>query len=79
MGSTTNLGPRGMDNLIHDNKGTSTTCNDGATIMKLFDIVHHATDIAKSQDAKVCSLLDHRCLVPYFSCFHSTKLSRINS
>jgi T-complex protein 1 subunit eta len=35
------LGPRGMDKLIHTgNKATIT--NDGATIIKLLDIVHPA-------------------------------------
>jgi len=68
-----------MDKFIHDDKGTSMISNDGATIMKLLDIVHPIVDIAKSQDAEVCSLLDHHCLVPYFSCFHSINLSCINS
>ena len=53
----TTLGPRGMDKLIHDDKGNTTISNDGATIMKLLDIVHPAAkillDIAKSQDAEV--------------------------
>ncbi|KAL6995389.1 T-complex protein 1 subunit eta [Sarracenia purpurea var. burkii] len=53
----TTLGPRGMDKLIHDEKGNTTISNDGATIMKLLDIVHPAAkilvDIAKSQDAEV--------------------------
>eukprot|EP00271_Cylindrocystis_brebissonii_P009210 TRINITY_DN23899_c0_g1_i1.p1 TRINITY_DN23899_c0_g1~~TRINITY_DN23899_c0_g1_i1.p1 ORF type:complete len:567 (+),score=140.01 TRINITY_DN23899_c0_g1_i1:352-2052(+) len=54
----TTLGPRGMDKLIHDkDRGTTTISNDGATIMKLLDIVHPAAktlvDIAKSQDAEV--------------------------
>jgi hypothetical protein len=79
----TTLGPRGMDKLIHDDKGTTTISNDGATIMKLLDIVHPAAkilvDIAKSQDAEVCSLLDHGCLMLYFSCFHSTNTSCISS
>ncbi|KAI5054763.1 hypothetical protein GOP47_0029908 [Adiantum capillus-veneris] len=52
----TTLGPRGMDKLIHDDKST-TISNDGATIMKLLDIVHPAAkvlvDIAKSQDSEV--------------------------
>uniref|UniRef100_A0A453NDU9 T-complex protein 1 subunit eta n=1 Tax=Aegilops tauschii subsp. strangulata TaxID=200361 RepID=A0A453NDU9_AEGTS len=52
----TTLGPRGMDKLIHDDKGT-TISNDGATIMRLLDIVHPAAkilvDIAKSQDSEV--------------------------
>nr|GLL31577.1 T-complex protein 1 subunit eta-like [Ipomoea trifida] len=53
----TMLGPRGMDKLIHDDKGNTTISNDGATIMKLLDIVHPASkilvDIAKSQDSEV--------------------------
>ncbi|XP_059612883.1 T-complex protein 1 subunit eta [Phlebotomus argentipes] len=52
----TTLGPRGMDKLIV-NGGKATISNDGATIMKLLDIVHPAArtlvDIAKSQDAEV--------------------------
>ncbi len=52
----TTLGPRGMDKLIvNSNNGKATISNDGATIMKLLDIVHPAAktlvDIAKSQDA----------------------------
>lgn len=53
----TTLGPRGMDKLIVGQNGKSTISNDGATIMKLLDIVHPAAktlvDIAKSQDAEV--------------------------
>ncbi len=53
----TTLGPRGMDKLIVDAKGKATVSNDGATIMKLLDVVHPAAktlvDIAKSQDAEV--------------------------
>lgn len=53
----TTLGPRGMDKLIVDSKGKATISNDGATIMKLLEIVHPAAktlvDIAKSQDAEV--------------------------
>ena len=53
----TTLGPRGMDKLIHDDKGGVTISNDGATIMRLLDIVHPAAkilvDIAKSQDSEV--------------------------
>eukprot|EP00879_Flechtneria_rotunda_P013103 GHRR01013686.1.p1 GENE.GHRR01013686.1~~GHRR01013686.1.p1 ORF type:complete len:100 (+),score=34.80 GHRR01013686.1:151-450(+) len=55
----TTLGPRGMDKLIHDDKGHVTISNDGATIMKLLDVVHPAAktlvDISLSQDAEVCS------------------------
>lgn len=53
----TTLGPRGMDKLIVSKNGKATISNDGATIMKLLDIVHPAAktlvDIAKSQDAEV--------------------------
>ena len=52
----TTLGPRGMDKLIHDERGV-TISNDGATIMKKLDIVHPAAktlvDISLSQDAEV--------------------------
>ena len=53
----TTLGPRGMDKLIVDNRQNATISNDGATIMKLLDVVHPSArvlvDIAKSQDAEV--------------------------
>lgn len=54
----TTLGPRGMDKLIYSGgSGKATISNDGATIMKLLDIVHPAAqtlvDIAKSQDEEV--------------------------
>lgn len=53
----TTLGPRGMDKLIVDQNGKSTISNDGATILKLLDIIHPAAktlvDIAKSQDVEV--------------------------
>ncbi len=52
----TTLGPRGMDKLIF-NAGKSNISNDGATIMKLLEIVHPAAqtlvEIAKSQDEEV--------------------------
>lgn len=51
------LGPRGQDKLIVDGNGNVTISNDGATIMKLLDIVQPAAktlvDIARSQDAEV--------------------------
>lgn len=54
---STTLGPLGADKLIVDEKGQTVITNDGATIMKLLDIVHPATkilvDIARSQDAEV--------------------------
>lgn len=53
----TTLGPRGMDKLIVDGKGVATISNDGATILKLLDIVHPAAralvDVARAQDAEV--------------------------
>lgn len=46
-----------MDKLIVDGNGKATISNDGATILKLLDIVHPAAktlvDIARSQDAEV--------------------------
>lgn len=52
----TTLGPRGMDKLIYQGNKV-TISNDGATIIKLLDIVHPAaktlTDIAKAQDNEV--------------------------
>lgn len=53
----TTLGPRGMDKLVIDSKGSVTISNDGATIMKLLDVIHPAAktlvDIARAQDAEV--------------------------
>ncbi|CAM9369709.1 unnamed protein product [Ectocarpus fasciculatus] len=52
----TTLGPRGMDKLVYTN-GRTTISNDGATIMKLLDIIHPAAktlvDISMAQDAEV--------------------------
>ncbi|KAI9444906.1 chaperonin Cpn60/TCP-1 family [Lactarius indigo] len=51
------LGPRGMDKLIVNDRGDAQITNDGATILKLLDIVHPAArtlvDIARAQDAEV--------------------------
>lgn len=51
------LGPRGMDKLIINQRGDAQITNDGATILKLLDIVHPAArtlvDIARAQDAEV--------------------------
>ncbi|VDP21787.1 unnamed protein product [Echinostoma caproni] len=51
------LGPRGMDKMIIDDRGKATISNDGATILKLLDVVHPAAktlvDIARAQDAEV--------------------------
>ena len=53
----TTLGPRGMDKLIVDARGEATISNDGATILKLLDVVHPAArvlvDAARAQDAEV--------------------------
>ena len=58
----TTLGPRGMDKLMYNtghgsSTGGVTISNDGATIMKMLDIVHPAAktlvDISLSQDAEV--------------------------
>jgi len=53
----TTLGPRGMDKMMVNSRGSVTISNDGATIMKELDVVHPAArtlvDIAKSQDAEV--------------------------
>jgi T-complex protein 1 subunit eta len=62
----TTLGPRGMDKLFHDDKGTTTISNDGATIIKLLSIRHLVAkilvDIAKYQVVEVhYFLLDHGC------------------
>jgi len=52
----TTLGPRGMDKLIEGN-GEATITNDGATVMKLLQVIHPAAkilvDISKAQDAEV--------------------------
>ncbi|CEM20855.1 unnamed protein product [Vitrella brassicaformis CCMP3155] len=52
----TTLGPRGMDKLIHEGSDVTIT-NDGATVMKLLNVVHPAAkimvDIAKAQDEEV--------------------------
>lgn len=56
---STTLGPRGMDKLIYKGEGQTqvTISNDGATIIKLLDIVHPAArilvDIARAQDDEV--------------------------
>merc|ERR1719183_1594769 len=51
------LGPRGMDKLLVDSNGNTTISNDGATIMKLLEIVHPAAqtlvNIAICQDSIV--------------------------
>jgi T-complex protein 1 subunit eta len=62
----TTLGPRGMDKLMSDGRRT-TISNDGATIMRLLDIVHPAAktlvDISMAQVTLDCLLK--------ISCFES--------
>jgi T-complex protein 1 subunit eta len=52
----TTLGPRGMDKLIHAEQGVTVT-NDGATVVKLLNIVHPAgklmVEISKAQDNEI--------------------------
>ena len=51
------LGPRGMDKMVIDAQGNTTVSNDGATIMRLLEIVHPAAqtlvDVARAQDSEV--------------------------
>lgn len=51
------LGPLGSDILIVSSSGNTTISNDGATILKLLDVVHPAAktlvDISRAQDAEV--------------------------
>ncbi|GAV48746.1 hypothetical protein ZYGR_0N01500 [Zygosaccharomyces rouxii] len=51
------LGPLGSDILIVSGSGKTTISNDGATILKLLDVVHPAAktlvDISRAQDAEV--------------------------
>lgn len=51
------LGPFGSDILIVSSSGRTTISNDGATILKLLDVVHPAAkmlvDILRAQDAEV--------------------------
>jgi T-complex protein 1 subunit eta len=56
----TTLGPRGMDKLVFDGSKT-TISNDGATIMRLLDIVHPAAktlvDISMAQVFRSCKFV----------------------
>ncbi|KAL7991346.1 hypothetical protein Chor_015602 [Crotalus horridus] len=50
----TSLGPKGMDKMIQDGKGDVTITNDGATILKLMQVLHPAAkmlvELSKAQD-----------------------------
>jgi T-complex protein 1 subunit eta len=56
-----------MDKLIVDARGEATISNDGATILKLLDVVHPAAktlvDIARAQDAEVGDGTTSTCLL----------------
>ena len=66
------LGPLGSDILIVSSNQKTTISNDGATILKLLDVVHPAAktlvDISRAQDAEVgdgttsCLLYTSRCV-----------------
>lgn len=53
----TTLGPRGMDKLIVETREKATISNDGATILRMLDVVHPAAktlvEIARAQDVEV--------------------------
>eukprot|EP00760_Papus_ankaliazontas_P032020 PhM_4_TR5580/c1_g1_i1/m.29649/K09496/CCT4; T-complex protein 1 subunit delta len=52
----TSLGPRGMDKMIVEGNGEVVVSNDGATIMKKFDVTHPCAkmlvDLSKAQDVE---------------------------
>lgn len=56
-----------MDKLIVDERGEATISNDGATILRLLDVVHPAAkimvDISRSQDAEVGDGTTSTCLL----------------
>ena len=68
-----------MDKLLVDDRYNATISNDGATIMKLLDVVHPATrvlvDIAKSQDAEVSGAVS--CAMSGFAVFEMLFLCRV--
>lgn len=67
----TTLGPRGMDKLVFDGQRT-TISNDGATIMRLLDIVHPAAktlvDISMAQvrNSALLTALEGDCTLTFF-------------
>jgi T-complex protein 1 subunit delta len=52
----TSLGPKGMDKMIQTADGNVTITNDGATILKLLDVMHPAAkmlvDLSQAQDVE---------------------------
>jgi hypothetical protein len=74
----TTLGPRGMDKLIFDGQRT-TISNDGATIMKLLDIVHPAAktlvDISMAQvnEIQIYNSFRHILMLSYFYLFEDAE------
>ena len=45
-------GPRGLDKLVHDDKGVTTISNDGATIMKVRDETRSPRGVGTADDAR---------------------------
>jgi T-complex protein 1 subunit eta len=63
----TTLGPRGMDKMVIDSNKQTTISNDGATIVKLLDVIHPAAralvDVAQAQDNEVGDGTTSVCLL----------------
>lgn len=65
----TTLGPRGMDKLVFDGRNT-TISNDGATIMKLLDIVHPAAKtLVDISMAQVPYIIGCSCILHHYAQF----------
>ena len=45
----TSLGPKGMDKMIQSSDGSVTITNDGATIVKLMQVMHPAAKMVTNQ------------------------------
>ena len=65
----TTLGPRGMDKLVFDGQRV-TISNDGATIMRLLDIVHPAAKTLVDISMAQVSLLVHKTFNVSQTCFN---------
>ena len=68
-----------MDKMVYDDRGNNTISNDGATILKLLEIVHPAAktlvDIARSQDSEVTTQPEQhtqRSLQQVYSASHTS-------
>jgi hypothetical protein len=68
----TTLGPRGMDKLVFDGNRT-TISNDGATIMRLLDIVHPAektlVDISMAQVMAISNFFNFKSKLTFILFF----------